>query len=329
MKQSLLGLDIGGTKCGVIYGETEGDKLTIIGKAGFPTETNRGLNHTLETIFRNIDLVIDKYNLSPKIIGAVGISCGGPLDSKTGTVMSPPNLPGWDNVPLVSLINSRYGIPAAIQNDANACALAEWKFGAGRGTDNMIFMTFGTGMGAGLILNGRLYAGTNDMAGEVGHIRLAETGPVGYGKAGSFEGFCSGGGIAQLARTMIMEKFQMGETVGFCKSNGELNNITAQIIAEAAMNGDELALRIYRTSGEYLGKGLSILIDILNPQVIVIGSIYTRSKGLLEPFAMEIIKKEALSHSRNVCRIVPAVLGEDLGDYAALSVAADHLRQQV
>jgi glucokinase len=293
MKQSLLGLDIGGTKCAVIYGETEGDKLTIIGKTGFPTETNRGLNHTLETIFRNIDLVIDKYNLSPKIIEAVGISCGGPLDSKTGTVMSPPNLPGWDNVPLVSLINSRYGIPAAIQNDANACALAEWKFGAGKGTDNMIFMTFGTGMGAGLILNGRLYAGTNDMAGEVGHIRLAETGPVGY-----------------------------------CKSYEELNNITAQIIAEAAMNGDELALRIYRTSGEYLGRGLSILIDILNPQVIVIGSIFTRSKGLLEPFAMEIIKKEALSHSRNVCRIVPAVLGEDLGDYAALSVAADHLRQQ-
>jgi glucokinase len=328
MKQSLLGLDIGGTKCAVIYGETEGDKLTIIGKTGFPTETNRGLNHTLETIFRNIDLVIDKYNLSPKIIEAVGISCGGPLDSKTGTVMSPPNLPGWDNVPLVSLINSRYGIPAAIQNDANACALAEWKFGAGRGTDNMIFMTFGTGMGAGLILNGRLYAGTNDMAGEVGHIRLAETGPVGYGKAGSFEGFCSGGGIAQVARTMIMEKFQMGETVGYCKSHDELNNITAQIIAEAAMNGDELALRIYRTSGEYLGRGLSILIDILNPQVIVIGSIFTRSKGLLEPFAMEIIKKEALSHSRNVCRIVPAVLGEDLGDYAALSVAADHLRQQ-
>jgi len=329
MKQSLLGLDIGGTKCAVIYGETEGDKLNIIGKAGFPTETNRGLNHTLEAIFRNIDLVIDKYNLSPKKIEAVGISCGGPLDSKTGTVMSPPNLPGWDNVPLVSLINSRYGIPAAIQNDANACALAEWKFGAGKGTDNMIFMTFGTGMGAGLILNGHLYAGTNDMAGEVGHIRLAETGPVGYGKAGSFEGFCSGGGIAQVARTMIMEKFQMGESVDFCKSNGDLNNITAQVIAAAAMNGDELALRIYRTSGEYLGKGLSILIDILNPQVIVIGSIFTRSSELLEPYAMDIIKKEALSHSRNVCRIVPAVLGEDLGDYAALSVAADHLRQQV
>jgi len=328
MKQSLLGLDIGGTKCAVIYGEAEGDKLNIIGKAGFPTETSRGLDHTLEAIFRHIDLILDKHKLSAKKIGALGISCGGPLDSRSGMVMSPPNLPGWDNVPLVSLITSKYGIPAAIQNDANACALAEWKFGAGRGTGNMIFMTFGTGMGAGLIIDGRLYAGTNDMAGEVGHIRLAETGPVGYGKAGSFEGFCSGGGIAQVARTMIMEKFQMGETVGFCKSNEELNNISAQIVAEAATKGDDLALSIYRTSGEYLGRGLSILIDILNPQVIVIGSIFSRSKELLEPYAMEIIRKEALSHSRNVCRIVPAVLGEDLGDYAALSVAADLLKKQ-
>jgi len=327
MKQSLLGLDIGGTKCAVVYGEAEGDTLKVIDRRGFPTETNRGLNHTLEAIFGNVDLVIRKNSLSPKKIEAIGISCGGPLNSKTGIVMSPPNLPGWDNVPLVSLLTHRYGISAGIQNDANACALAEWKFGAGWGMENMIFMTFGTGLGAGLILNGRLYTGTNDMAGEVGHIRLSGTGPVGYGKSGSFEGFCSGGGIAQIARTMIMEKFQMGENVSFCKSQTELNYITAQIVAESAMKGDELAKKIYRTSGEYLGRGLSVIIDILNPQMIVIGSIYTRSRELLEPFALEIIKKEALSHSRNVCSIVPAMLGEDLGDYAALSVATELLKK--
>ena len=325
--QSLIGLDIGGTKCAVIYGEAEGDKLSIIDKIGFPTETNIGLKHTLESIFRNIDLIINKHKLSYGKIEALGISCGGPLDSKTGIVMSPPNLPGWDNVPLAGMITDRFGIKAGIQNDANACALAEWKFGAGRGMENMIFMTFGTGLGAGLILNGRLYAGTNDMAGEVGHIRLAGFGPVGYGKAGSWEGFCSGGGIAQLARTMITEKFQMGESVSFCKSTEELNSITAQIVAEAAMNGDELALQIYRISGQFLGKGLSVLIDILNPEMIVIGSIFARSKELLEPFAMEIIKKEALSLSGGVCSIVPAMLGEDLGDYAALSVAANLLKQ--
>jgi len=323
MAESLIGLDIGGTKCAVIYGVTDGGDLTIIDRRGFPTETHLGLNHTLEAIYRNIDLTINTHNLNPEEIKAIGISCGGPLDSKTGVVMSPPNLPGWDNTPVVRLLTDRYNIRTGIQNDANACALAEWKFGAGRGTENMIFMTFGTGLGAGLIINGRLYAGTNDMAGEVGHIRLSRFGPVGYGKAGSWEGFCSGGGIAQLARTMIMEKFQMGESVSFCKSPADLNSITAWIVAEAAMNGDELALRIYRISGQYLGKGLSVLIDILNPEMIVIGSIFTRSKELLEPYAMEVIGKEALFHSGNVCRIVPAQLGEDLGDYAALSVAAN------
>jgi len=325
MPEKLIGLDIGGTKCAVIYGETDNDNLTVIDKTGFPTETNLGLNHTLEAIYRNINLIIDRYSLDPEQIKAIGVSCGGPLDSKTGVIMSPPNLPGWDNVPLAELLSSRYGVRTGIQNDANACALAEWKFGAGKGTKNMIFMTFGTGLGAGLIFNGRLYAGTNDMAGEVGHIRLSGFGPVGYGKAGSWEGFCSGGGIAQLARTMIMEKFQMGESVGFCKSTEDLNGITAQIVAEAAMNGDELALQIYRISGHFLGKGLSVLIDILNPEMIVIGSIFARSKDLLEPYAIEIIEKEALALSSSVCSIVPAQLGEDLGDYAALSVASNLL----
>ena len=327
MPETLIGIDIGGTKCAVILGRAEGDKLEIVDKFGFLTETNLGPDHTLNSIYRHIDLIIGKHKLNPEEIKAIGISCGGPLDSKTGVVMSPPNLPGWDNIPIVKLISDRYKIMAGIQNDANACALAEWKFGAGKGTENMIFMTFGTGLGAGLIINGRLYAGTNDMAGEVGHIRLSGFGPVGYGKAGSWEGFCSGGGIAQLARTMIMEKFQMGESAGFCKSAEDLNSITAQIVAEAAMNGDELALQIYRLSGQFLGKGLSVLIDILNPEMIVIGSIFARSRHLLEPYAMEVIAKEALFHSASVCRIVPAKLGEDLGDYAALSVASNLLFQ--
>jgi len=327
MPKLLIGLDIGGTKCAVIYGRAEGDKLEIADKAGFPTETNLGLDHTLNAIYRQIDMIIERNGLNSDKVRAIGISCGGPLDSKTGVIMSPPNLPGWDNVPLVKLLSDRYGIKAGVQNDANACALAEWKFGAGKGTENMIFMTFGTGLGAGLIINGSLYAGTNDMAGEVGHIRLSGFGPVGYGKAGSWEGFCSGGGIAQLARTMVMEKFQMGESVSFCKSADDLNNINAQVVAEAAMKGDKLAIEIYRISGEYLGRGLSVLIDILNPEMIVIGSIFARSRKLLEAYAMEVIRKEALFHSADVCRIVPAQLGEDLGDYAALSVASNLLQK--
>jgi glucokinase len=223
----------------------------------------------------------------------------------------------------VEYFQQQTGIPTAVQNDANACALAEWKFGAGRGTQNMIFLTFGTGMGAGLILNGQLYAGTNDNAGEVGHIRLENFGPVGYGKSGSFEGFCSGGGLAQLAKLKVMEKFQMGERVSFCNSPNELESLSAQKIAQAANEGDPLALEIYQICGFYLGKGLSVLIDILNPECIVIGSIFVRAGNLLARALERSLEAESLPLAREVCRIVPAELEEKLGDVASLSVAAN------
>lgn len=143
-----------------------------------------------------------------------GISCGGPLDSKTGVILSPPNLPGWDHIEITRHFTETLGVPARLINDANASALAEWKYGAGVGTQNMIFLTFGTGLGAGLVLNGALFEGTNGMAGEIGHMRLAAFGPSGYGKCGSFEGFCSGAGIAELARGFARETLQRGEKVG-------------------------------------------------------------------------------------------------------------------
>jgi glucokinase len=319
--QHILGIDVGGTKCAVVNGYIdENGQITITGKSAFPTETAQGFDHTLANIYLHIDETLAKNGLVPENLAAIGISCGGPLDSKKGVIMSPPNLPGWDNIPIVELIEKRYGVRTAVQNDANACALAEWKYGAGRGYENVIFLTFGTGMGSGLILNGQLYAGTNDMAGEVGHIRLERTGPVGYGKAGSFEGFCSGGGIAQLAQTKALEKLQMGEKVSFCEHIEQLNEITAKSVAEAAFAGDEAAIEIYRICANYLGRALSVLIDVLNPEVIVLGSIYLRAQPLIEQEMKRVIARECVSHSHRVCQIVPAGLGESIGDYAALSV---------
>lgn len=179
-------------------------------------------------------------------IQVIGISCGGPLDSRQGVTLSPPNLPGWDEIRIVSYLKEKYGIRAYLQNDANACAMAEWKFGAGRGNGNMIFLTFGTGMGAGLILNGQLYSGTNDNAGEIGHVRMSEHGSVDYGKTGSFEGFCSGGGLAQLGQNIARERFQRGEPVSFCESISKLESITAKGIAEKAKEGHEDAKEVYR-----------------------------------------------------------------------------------
>jgi glucokinase len=318
---NILGIDIGGTKCSVTYGVQTGQDLKVVDKIQFKT---KAVTDTIQEIIASLENMMTTHWLNAENTAAIGISCGGPLDSQKGVIMSPPNLPDWDNIPIVEIITSHIRIPSAIQNDANACALAEWQFGAGRGCCNMVFLTFGTGMGAGLILNGKLYSGTNDNAGEAGHIRLADFGPVGYGKTGSFEGFCSGGGIAQLAKMKVLEKIQQGQSVSWVK-NGEVDNITAQMVAVAAQNGDELALEIYRISSVYLGKGLSIIIDLLNPEMIVIGSIYTRNKELIDLYMMEVLEKESLPLSACVCEVRKAALGENIGDYAALSVAVDLL----
>lgn len=311
-----LGIDIGGTKCAVVVGD--GD-FNIHRRIQFDTRTaERGWQKIVDEFFAHIDNLFSEFPVEK--LSGIGISCGGPLDSRKGMIYSPPNLPGWDNVPIVKVFNEKYQVPVAIQNDANACALAEWLMGAGKGTKNMIFLTFGTGMGSGLILDGRLYTGTNDLGGEVGHIRLAKDGPVGFGKAGSFEGFCSGGGIAQLAKSIVSEKYQRGDKVGFCTPE-ELEELDAKKVAIAAQNGDETALEIIRVSAEYLGRGLAVLIDVLNPECIVIGSIYSRNVELFKPHAERILAEEAIPSALEVCEIKPALLGDSIGDYAALCVA--------
>ncbi|MHB9037552.1 MAG: ROK family protein [Armatimonadota bacterium] len=321
MNERLIGYDIGGTKCAVILGKLTNGEIEILDRVGFPTESEHGPEQALCRLEESTNVLLARHGLQLDRIKAIGISCGGPLDSRRGIIMSPPNLPGWDEIHITDRFEKAFGLPVRLQNDANACALAEWKWGAGRHTGNMIFMTFGTGLGAGLILDGKLYSGTNDMAGEVGHIRLAENGPEGYGKRGSFEGFCSGGGIGRLAREVISRYWAEGRSVSFCSNPDELEHVNAQTTAEAANAGDPAALEIYNTVGLYLGRGLSMLIDILNPEVIVIGSVFTRQHALLWPVASKIIEKEALADAARVCRVLPAQLGEAIGDYASLSVA--------
>lgn len=318
MIQQLLGIDIGGTKCAVIFGIDTDGVISIADKVRFDTTD---VQTTIGRILSELKGMCARHSLDASNTRGVGISCGGPLDSRKGIVMSPPNLPGWDNIPIVKFVEDATGIPASLQNDANACALAEWKYGAGRGTRNMVFLTFGTGLGAGLVLDGRLYSGTNDNAGELGHIRLSEFGPVGYGKAGSVEGFASGGGIAQLAASAVKEKLMMGQKVAWCP-DGDLSAITARTVAEAAKAGDELAKSIYRTSATYLGRALAMVIDMLNPEVIAIGSIFVRAEELIRPFMQAAIERDALPSAAAVCKVKPAELGESIGDIAALSLAA-------
>lgn len=305
-----VGIDIGGTKIASLISS---EKMEIVDRVEFATKSIEDPLKTIEKIFENIDEQLERNKIDKKEIISFGISCGGPLDSKKGIIMSPPNLKGWDNIEIVSMFEKRYQKTTYLQNDANACALAEWKVGAGKGLENIIFLTFGTGMGAGLILNNRLYVGTSDMAGEVGHIRISEDGPIGYGKKGSFEGFCSGGGIARLGRELLLDEKAY-------KGNLKASMTTKEIAIEAR-GGDELAIKILNISAESLGKGLAILIDLLNPEAIVIGSVFARCEDLFRKPMEKILKKEALKVSLGSCKILKAELDEAIGDYGAIITA--------
>jgi glucokinase len=320
MATLLAGVDIGGTKCAVSVGEAEGEPPRVLGRRAFPTPPTP--DESLARIVAELRGLCAELGAAP---AAVGVSCGGPLDSASGLVLAPPNLPGWDAVDVLAPLGAALGAPAAIQNDANACALAEWRWGAGRGLRHVVFLTFGTGMGAGLILDGRLYSGANDMAGEVGHVRLADHGPVGCGKLGSFEGFCSGAGIARLARAHVEAELQLGRRPALCPRAEDLPALSAAAVAAAARAGDPLALRVFETVAVKLGQGLAILIDVLNPEAVVIGSIFGRQRELIEPLMRRVLAEECLPRSLAVCRVVPAGLGEQVGDYAALAVAREAL----
>ena len=297
-----VGIDIGGTKCALSVGECTADAVRILHREEFPT---RGLawQQVLEEFAARIGRRREK-------IANIGISCGGPLDSARGVVMSPPNLPGWDDVPVVKFFADRFGVPVHLQNDANACAYAEWKFGAGRGTRNMVFMTFGTGLGAGIVIDGKLYSGANDNAGEIGHIRLAPTGPVGYNKEGSAEGFCSGAGMAKLAFIRAKER------------GVELpRDFSAKELFRRIDEGDAFCLSVFRESAAHLGMILSYVIDILNPEAIVLGGVFMRQQERFMKEIVPILEREALPFANKVCRITGAGLSENIGDYAALAVA--------
>ena len=301
-----LGVDIGGTKCAVVLGDENGN---ILKKVQFATTKS---DETVERIVKELK----KISHGEKI-ASCGVSCGGPLDENKGIILSPPNLPGWDNIHIKDRIEKEMGVPCGVRNDANACAVAELYYGAGKGSENMIFLTFGTGLGAGIIIGGKLYSGSNGFAGEVGHIRLSPFGPSGYGKCGSFEGFCSGGGLHELGRTVALKYIQNGNEPSWAKG------CDVAEMAVCARNGDKAANEVFTICAEMLGQGLAVLVDLLNPQKIIIGSVFARCRDLLEEPMKRVLQSEALKVALDVCEIVPAKLGEAIGDVAAVAVARE------
>mgnify|MGYP004654166041 CR=1 FL=1 len=315
-RRIFAGIDIGGTKCAVILAAADENDIVILKKERFATQYGGDPYAIIE---RFCGILTEFEGVAR--FESIGVSCGGPLDSATGVIKRPPNLPSWDEVPVCTILRERFGVPAKLRNDADACAVAEWRYGAGRGCDSMVFLTFGTGLGAGLILGGRLYSGSSDRAGEIGHVRAEAFGPSGYGKPGSFEGFCSGGGIAQLGYTIGLARYQNGERPSYWSDDRAA--ITAKTIADAADAGDSAALETYAVCGQRLGQCLSVLIDVLDPQRIVLGGIYPRSTGLLLPHILPVIERECLPGALERCNILPARLSEQIGDYAAVCIAME------
>lgn len=312
--QYSVGLDIGGTKCAVCLGSVDESGVDVKFRVEFPT-AGKTWQEVLAIYTDKIQELSNEYE-----IANIGISCGGPLDSKRGLIQSPPNLPGWDDVPIVQYFKDKFDVPVHVQNDANACALAEAKFGAGRGARNVVFMTFGTGLGAGLVLDGKLYSGTNDNAGEIGHVRLAPRGPKGYNKDGSAEGFCSGAGIARLAGIRARE-LEMEFASSESAEKALAGELTTKDVFGYVRAGDPFCTRVFKESAEKLGQILAFTIDVLNPEVIVLGGVFMRNADLFMRELEPILEREALPGALKVCRIVPAGIGENIGDYAALAVA--------
>ena len=314
----IVGFDIGGTKCAVTLAKSVANNVPqILSKVKFDTEVDKPYD-VLARLMSELNAILSEFSITYSEISGIGISCGGPLNSEKGIIMCPPNLPKWDNIEVCKYFNERTGISCHLQNDANACAVAEWKYGAGKGLSNIVFLTFGTGLGAGLILNGKLYRGKNDNAGEIGHVRLDPNGPIGYGKFGSCEGFCSGSGISQMGRSALSKCSDSSELYKAC--SGDPDKISAKLIADLAHKGDEVCLEIYNTCAKKLGMTLSILCDILDPEAIIIGGIFMRSNDLLIDGITEVMRSEALIP----CPVLKAGLGENVGDFAALSIAEEN-----
>ena len=300
---TLIGVDIGGTKCLVARVTKEG-----VWHVSEPIPT-AGPEETLDSLMDRIE------DLGTGEAPVFGVACGSPMDAAKGIIMSPPNLPGWDDVRVTEMLTARFGGEAFLMNDADAAALAEWQFGAGQGMRDMVFLTFGTGFGAGLILDGRLYGGAQGNAGEIGHVRLTPDGPVGYHKAGSAEGWCSGGGLVRRVEDLMR--------TGGLPADWEYRD--GRSIIEAARAGNETAILLLRETGGMLGRALAVLVDILNPDMIVIGSLYVRAREWLEKPMRESLAEEALPANVAACRVVPAALGERLPEHQAIAVAAYRL----
>lgn len=299
----IIGISIGGTKSAVCYASLEGQEIISIEKKQIPTNP-LDPNKEIEELFE----LINSY---PQDFDFISVVAGSPMDANKGIICQPSNLPGWIDVPIVSLLKERYKVPCVLLNDADAGVLAEYHYGAGKGSTNFVYIIMGTGFGSGIVINERLYRGSNNNAGECGHVKVSDEGYMPRNKKpGSAEGFISGGGIEDEAK--MLSKYHPSTSLA------KIENITGKVVFEEARKGDELASLIVQQCARKLGEVISIYLDILNPDRIVIGGIYPRAVDLLEKEVLSVVKQSSLKESYECVSIVPSALAEKIDDYSSL-----------
>ncbi|MCA8954754.1 MAG: ROK family protein [Planctomycetes bacterium] len=309
-RRHALALDIGGTKIGLGIG----DDLGVVHAAHqFPTDPTLAPEPLLGRALDWLHAACNDHGLIPE---AVGVAAPGPLDRASGRLLEVPNMLRWQGFALRDYLAQATALPTAVQNDANAAVLAEVLWGAARGADTAVFLTMSTGMGAGLWIEGRLIEGPCGLAGEIGHIRLTDEGPVGFGKRGSVEGYLSGPGLVQLAAAEALAFHQRSAATTLPDPPA----LTPEAVFAAARAGDAAARAVVGTFTRMLGRLCAILVDLLNPDVIVFGTIGTAHFDLLAPGVGELLRVEALPESAARVALRPSGLAQR-GIQSALAVA--------
>ena len=313
----VLGIDIGGTN--LVVGSVAEDGSALHALDSEPTHAEAGQTDVLDRLITLAQRTIERTRKEVRgadIIG-VGVGAPGPLDTKRGIVLLTPNL-GWVNLPLRQIIHERLGLPAALDNDANCAVLGEWWMGAARGTRNAIGITIGTGIGGGIIVDGKLYHGASDCAGEIGHTTIDTEGRrCKCGNYGCLEAYASGPNIAMRAVEEIKDGAvsRLADYVG-----GDLRQVTAQTVYQAAHDGDQLALEVVNDTAKFLGVGIANLLNVFNPEVVVVcGGVTLAGDRLFDPLRREVARR-AFKPAVSVCRIIPCKLSGTAGVYGAAKV---------
>ena len=312
-----LGLDLGGTKTLAIIARGNGE---VLGRAVNPSQANTTAGEVVATMAATATQATADAGINPASVRSAGIGAAGAIVPSTGTVVWSPNVPALSNTPIVSLFREHWDLPTAIGNDANLAALSEQRYGAGAGVSNLLFITVSTGIGGGIIIDDRLYTGATGYAGEVGHITVDAHGPYGNSTTpGAWESLCSGTALARIAG----ERIRAGEDSSLRELLDGPENLDAQQIFDAMRKGDQLATAVVADGIEYLAIGLTSLINVLNPGLVIIGGGLSHEwSAYIEP-AVAIMCRQAVAGVGHETPIVPPALGTDAGALGAVALAQE------